>query len=148
MLKSNLKHCEWTTFSSLKCSKFCFAPSSRALSFFHVIISRFMWQKQKSSPPEVFLGKVILKICSKFTGEHPCRSDFNRSNFIEITFRDGCSPVNLLHIFRTPFPRDTSGWLLLIYVVSSEKDGWGTGKKKQIKFSPYSGTKALILRIY
>ena len=25
----------------------------------------------------------------------------------------GCSPVNLLHIFRIPFPRNTSGWLLL-----------------------------------
>ena len=25
----------------------------------------------------------------------------------------GCSPVNLLHIFRTPCPRNTSGWLLL-----------------------------------
>ena len=22
--------------------------------------------------PEVFLGKGVLKICSKFTGEHPC----------------------------------------------------------------------------
>ena len=28
----------------------------------------------RSSPPEVFLGKGLLKICSKFTGEHPCRS--------------------------------------------------------------------------
>ena len=28
----------------------------------------------RSSPPEVFLGKGVLKICSKFTGEHPCRS--------------------------------------------------------------------------
>ena len=27
-----------------------------------------------SSPSEVFLGKGVLKICSKFTGEHPCRS--------------------------------------------------------------------------
>ena len=27
-----------------------------------------------SSRPEVFLGKGVLKICSKFTGEHPCRS--------------------------------------------------------------------------
>ena len=26
-----------------------------------------------------------------------------QSNFIEITLRHGCSPVNLLHIFRTPF---------------------------------------------
>ena len=28
----------------------------------------------RSSRPEVFLGKGILKICSKFTGEHSCRS--------------------------------------------------------------------------
>ena len=30
--------------------------------------------KNKSNHPEVFLGKGILKICSKFTGEHTCRS--------------------------------------------------------------------------
>ena len=34
-------------------------------------------------------------------------------NFIEIALRRGCSPVNLLHIFRTPFPKNTSKWLLL-----------------------------------
>ena len=34
-------------------------------------------------------------------------------NFIEITLRHGCSPVKLLHIFRAPFPKNTSGWLLL-----------------------------------
>ena len=28
----------------------------------------------RSSHPEVFLGKSVLKICSKFTGEHPCQS--------------------------------------------------------------------------
>ena len=28
----------------------------------------------------------------------------------------GCSPVNLLHIFRTPFPTNTSWWLLLVNV--------------------------------
>ena len=28
----------------------------------------------RSRHPEVFLGKGVLKICSKFTGEHPCRS--------------------------------------------------------------------------
>ena len=32
----------------------------------------------RSSHPEVFLGKSVLKICSNFTGEHPCRSDFNK----------------------------------------------------------------------
>ena len=34
-------------------------------------------------------------------------------NFIEIALRHGFSPVNLLHIFRTPFLKNTSGWLLL-----------------------------------
>ena len=33
--------------------------------------------------------------------------------FIEIALRHGCSPVNLLHIFRTPFPRNAFGGLLL-----------------------------------
>ena len=36
-----------------------------------------------------------------------------QSNFIEIARRRGCSPVNLLHIFRTPFPKNSSGKLLL-----------------------------------
>ena len=34
-------------------------------------------------------------------------------NFIEITLWHGCSPVNLPHIFRTSFPKNTSGELLL-----------------------------------
>ena len=59
----------------------------------------------RSSHPEVFLRKAVLKIHSKFTGEHT----------IEITLRHGCSPVNLLHISRTPFSRNTSWWLLLYY---------------------------------
>ena len=35
------------------------------------------------------------------------------SNFIENALRHRCSPVNLLHIFRTPFTRNTSGQPLL-----------------------------------
>ena len=35
-------------------------------------------------------------------------------NFIEITLRHWYSPVNLLHIFRTPFSKNTSGVLLLL----------------------------------
>ena len=38
------------------------------------------------------------------------------SNFIEIALQHGCSPVNLLHIFRTPFPKNTSEWLLLVLI--------------------------------
>ena len=52
--------------------------------------------KQKYRP-EVFLGKRVLKICSKFTGEHPCRSLISiklRSNFIKMTLRHGRFPVN------------------------------------------------------
>ena len=37
-----------------------------------------------------------------------------QSNFIEITLQHGCSPVNLLHIFRKFFLKNTSEVLLLI----------------------------------
>ena len=37
--------------------------------------------KVRSSPPEVFLGKGVLKICSKFTGKHPSRSVISISDF-------------------------------------------------------------------
>ena len=70
----------------------------------------------RSSRPEVFLRKGVLKICKKFTGEHPCRSVISIKllcNFIEITFWHGCSPVNLLYIFRTPFLKNTFGRLVL-----------------------------------
>ena len=71
---------------------------------------------RSSRPDDVFLRKGVLKICSIFTGEHSCRSAISmkfQSNFIEIALRHGCSPVYLLHISRTPFPRNTSGWLHL-----------------------------------
>ena len=62
-------------------------------------------QKQ---PPRGVLKKGILRICSKFTGKHPCRS-----SFIEIILRHVSSPVNLLHIFETPFLKNDSYGLLL-----------------------------------
>ena len=42
----------------------------------------------------MFFGKDVLKICSKFTVEHPCRSVISiklQSNFIETTLRLGFS---------------------------------------------------------
>ena len=62
----------------------------------------------RSSTPGLFLVKDVRKICSKFTGEHSCQSVISVKllcNFIEITLQYGCSPVNLLHIFRTNFPK-------------------------------------------
>ena len=43
------------------------------------------------------------------------KCDFNKlqSKFTEITLRHVCSPVNLLYIFRTPFPKNTSAGQLL-----------------------------------
>ena len=65
----------------------------------------------RSSPPEVFLAKSVLKKCSKFTGGHPCQSAISiklQSNFIEITLWHRCSPVNL----------NTSRQLLLPILIS------------------------------
>ena len=66
----------------------------------------------------MFSGQGVLKICSEFAVEHPCRNVISiklQSNFIEITLRYRCSPVNLLHIFRTPFLKNASGRLLLYF---------------------------------
>ena len=66
---------------------------------------------------EVFLRKGVLKICGKFTRELPCRSVISIKllcNFIEITLLYGFSSVIVLHIFKTPFLKNTSGRLLLI----------------------------------
>ena len=38
----------------------------------------------ESTTPEVFLKKGVLEICSKFTGDHPCRS------VISIKLRSNC----------------------------------------------------------
>ena len=59
-----------------------------------------------------------------------------QSNFIEITFRHGCSSVSLLHIFRTPFPKNTSSgiplnfeWYFLVCVQIITKNNLLTVEK-------------------
>ena len=77
------------------------------------------------------LRGVLKKRCSEnmqqFIGKHPCRSAISielPSNSIEITLRHGCSPINLLHIFRAPFPTRSFGLLLLYFLQSvSTKTG-------------------------
>ena len=69
----------------------------------------FFLIKYRSGHLEVFLRKCVLKICSKFIGEQQCQSLISIKllcNFIEITLRHGCFPVNLLHIFWTPFSKE------------------------------------------
>ena len=70
-------------------------------------------QKQPSA-------SVLRKKCSKNIQQIYMRSpmpkfDFKKlqRNFREITPPHGCSPVNFLYTFRTPFPKNTFGGLLL-----------------------------------
>ena len=65
--------------------------------------------ERRSSSSEVFLEKGALKL---FTGEHLCQTVILIKllcYFIEIALRHRSSPVNLLHIFRTPLSKNTSG---------------------------------------
>ena len=66
------------------------------LKLFRGFLKIFTSQKQPSRG-------VLKKRCSENM----------QSNFIEIAHRHVCSPVNLLHNFRTPFPKITSEGLLL-----------------------------------
>ena len=68
--------------------------------------NHIMWLFAEASIHRCSYKNRVLKICSKFTGEHP----MSKCNF---TLRHGCSPVNLLHIFRIPFLKNTFRWLLL-----------------------------------
>ena len=75
----------------------------------------FMTCIVSNSPPDVFLGKGVLKTCSKYTAEHSCRSVISIKlifNVIEVTLCHGRSPVNLMHIFRTSFPKSSAGGLV------------------------------------
>ena len=106
---------------SLSLTEFSYFNLSEFSECFYSLNTWWFFNVIRSNSPEVFLGKGILKICSKCTGERQCRKVISikllklQSNFIEITLQHGCSPVNLLHIFRTCFPNDSHGGLLLCY---------------------------------
>ena len=99
------------------CRKFCVLAK-------WMITFVVLHEMYRSSRPEVFLrkGQIYRRTqCSNFTEEHPCWSVISIKslcNFIEIALWHWCSSVNLLHIFRTPFPKNTSWWLLLNVVCS------------------------------
>ena len=79
----------------------------RARTSFARRLACYIYQKQ--SP-----RGVLRKRCSE-NMQQIYRRTFR--NFNEIALRHWCSPVNLLHIFRTAFSKNTSVWLLLIYPV-------------------------------
>ena len=70
----------------------------------------------RNSNPEVFFEKRGLKKCSKFTGEHTCRSVISIKLLcfpLQLYSNHTYSSLNLLYIFKALFPKNTSGQLLL-----------------------------------
>ena len=77
----------------------------------------YYWYLQKQSSGGVLRKKCYENMEQSYRRIPIPKCDLNTvaSNFIEITLRHGCFPINLLHIFRTPFPKNTFGRLLLKY---------------------------------
>ena len=76
------------------------------------------WNEEQKQPSRDVLRKRCSENMQQIYRRAPMpKSDFNKvakqNKFIEITLRHGCSPADLLHIFGTPFPKTSSGLLLL-----------------------------------
>ena len=100
-------------------------------STIEVIVIRYVLQKiglesHYSPPLFIFLFRsfkiqkqpsrgVLRKRCPENMQEIYRRTPMSKCDFskVALQFRHGCSPVNLLHIFRTSFLKNTSGGLLL-----------------------------------
>ena len=74
-----------------------------------------VWQKQSSIGVLTKRWSENMQQIYRWKPMPNC--DFNKvaRNFIEFTIRHGCSPVNLLLIFRPPFCKNTSKGLLLVW---------------------------------
>ena len=80
-----------------------FVTLQRAIRYKHGLNANKMRRWIQKQPSSAVLGKGVLEILLQ-------------SNFIEITLRHECSPVNLLQIFRTTFSKfstNSSGRCLL-----------------------------------
>ena len=82
----------------------CYVLLWKAFWDFYPGIARF-----RSSHP----GGVLRKRSSENMQQIYRRTPMPKCDFNKVALRHGHSPVNLLHIFRTPFLKNTSGRLLL-----------------------------------
>ena len=98
------------------------------------------WQNnvQKYPSKSVFRKRCSENMQQIYKRTPMPKCDFNKvalhCNFIEITLRRGCSPVNVLHMFRIPFLKNTSGRLLLNVCRRHESFLWAYGIKKIVFF--------------
>ena len=70
-------------------------------------------REEQKQPSRGVLRKSCFKNIHQIYRRTPMTKCDLLCNFIEITLRHWCSPVNLLYILRTPFPKNTSKGLFL-----------------------------------
>ena len=95
---------------------------------------------QKQSSRDVLKKKVFWKYPANLQENTHAEA---QCNFIEIALRHGCFRVSLLHIFRAPFLKNTSGGLLLNVGKENKKSlrTWGKGTDKSLRFVRDCSTK-------
>ena len=91
-------------------------PSS---SNYHVKVFLPLFCNIRSSRPEVFCKKGVLRNFKKFTGKHLCQCLFlnkvaglSPATLLKKRLWHRCFPVNLAKFLRTPFFREHLWWLL------------------------------------
>ena len=109
-------------------------------------IKNILWRFKAEKTIKITESRVPILNSEAASGEHLCRSVISiklQSSFIEITLRHKCSTVKLLHIFRTSFFKNTSGWLLLLIIyknwhllaINAQQSSSGLLPKHWFKFS-------------
>ena len=89
-------------------AKHCGETDIKAPSSFPILLD---FPNLRSSRPELFCKKGVLKHFAKFTGKHLCQSlFFNKVAGLAV---GRCFPVSFAQFLRTPFLQNTSGRLLL-----------------------------------
>ena len=72
----------------------------------------------RSSRPEVFCKKGVVRNFTKFIGKHLCQS-LTPATLLKKRLWHRCFPVNFAKFLRTPFFIDNPQWLLLLFIKPS-----------------------------
>ena len=100
--------------STIPLIQFMMEYSKDAIPFLDILI------KRKSSPPEVFCKKGVLRNFAKFIGKHLCQSLFFKNvaglrlaTLLKKRLQHRCFPVNFVKFLKTPFSIEQLWWVLL-----------------------------------